>query len=247
MIDKSYFEKLIKDKFKTKKAFADSLGIQSSSVLEWFERGVIPSKRIHDVINRLEIFKKEEQERLLGLPVIQTSYRAKYKDIDENLVSENIRKNTKFLSRTFFSITSGCGKGEGLKTLRAEIGENRDPYYVATLIRKSLDITNTTPFDFGAVNYILEKFGINVFLIPFSAFGLENGGEENRPLAFTSRLGDLYLVVCDSNRTMDEASFDLTHELVHIFTGLIGGNVTSEDECFIDHVTEELIYPRLFI
>ena len=247
MINQEYIEKKIKQVFNTKTAFVQSLGIELGSLNDWFRRGVIPSSRISEVLSKLEIFDESEIDIALGLPVVQTSYRAKYKDLSESEVDNTVKLNTKYLSKTFFALTSAYQTSETLESLWKDIGERRDPYYVASLIRKIVDITDTTPFNFTAVNYTLEKFGINTFTIPFKSFGLSVGDGENRALAFTSKLESRYFVVCDSDRTMDEAAFDLTHELVHIFTGLIGDKISRDDEAFIDHVTEELIYPKLFI
>lgn len=242
-----FFEQRIKEIYQTKTAFAEELGITLGSLSDWFSRGVIPSRRINEVLGKLNIQSEKERCLALGLPLLETSYRAKFKDLDESEVPPAIQENTRFISKIFFSLISDYPKTSSLESLWSEIGAKRDPYYVATLIRKAVDITDTTPFDFGAVNYILEKYGINVFLVPFGAFNLRNDGDENRPLAFTSRFGDQYFILCDSDRTMDEVAFDLTHELVHIFTALIGGSINRDDEDFIDHVTEELIYPKLFI
>lgn len=246
MIDKKYFEDKITEKYKTKTAFVEAVGIELSSLGEWFSRGVIPSKRITDVLGLLGISTEDDISRLLGLPTIETSYRARYRDLTENLVNDSVKDNTKFLSKTFFSLFKKKKKND-IQDLVSKINGSRDAYLVANFIRQKIDITDSTPLDCRSINYILEKFGINVFFIPFDSFGLKVGEDENQPLAFTSRLGTDYLVICDSDRTYDEANFDLAHELVHVFTGLLGDTVSHDDEKFIDRVTEELVYPKLFI
>ncbi|HXH75715.1 MAG TPA: hypothetical protein VNJ08_12150 [Bacteriovoracaceae bacterium] len=245
-MNKTFLESRIREHFNSKTEFAKSLGIQLGSLTDWFARGVIPNSRIDEVFSKLKIESEEEIESALNLPKLEVCYRAKKKDLLEKDVPIEVQSNIKRFSKVYLGLKGDEKVSSDVSEIRIRIGDNRNVVEVASIIRDFLDLTERNPFNINSINYILEKYGINVFFIPFDSFKFCIEGAIN-PLAFTAQKNNQYLVLCDSNRTFDEIYFDLTHELIHIFTGLVNSKTSQELEDFIDAVAEELVYPKKFL
>lgn len=203
-----------------------------------------PASRISDVFRLLNIESKEDRELALNLPQLKLSFRSK-RDILESEVPKNVLSKVSTFSKTYLSLSSDEIIDSQLVDIRNKIGSNRDYRAVAKVIRTFLDISDSTPFDYSQFDYAFKKYGINLFFVPFSSFGFFS--QENTLRALTANKANNYLVLCDSDRTLDEIMFDATHELVHIFTGTVGEIPNDEVEKFVDLVAEELIYPESFL
>jgi hypothetical protein len=79
---------------------------------------------------------------------------------------------------------------------------------------------------------------------PFKRIGLA-GIATAREVAFTAIRGDRVIIFIDASRTVDQAVFDICHELSHIL--LDHDDPMDEDERLCDLVAQELVYPKKFI
>lgn len=239
-----FIKKKIAEKFKTQTEFAESLDIKQGSVADWFSRGRIPAAKLQDVFDKLDITTEDDVETALNIPKVEVCFRAK-KDIPDSEVSPEVKAKVKKFSKIFFGLKKREKSTEEILKIRKDIGENRNVDVVANIIRAHLDLTNKSPLNLQSVMYILEKFGIYFYFIPFESFSFCDSSKF-KTRALTAKRENQYLVLCDSSRTWDEAFFDFIHELVHIFTGIVSLS-SDEIEDFIDKVTEELIYPKEFL
>lgn len=244
MFNTNFFEELINRYFSTKTAFAKRHGITVSSVNDWIDRGTIPQNRLKDVLNSLNISNPDELERFYNIPQIQTCFRAS-KAGQEKAINKEIKERAQFVAKIFLNIHDTKPTSNLLDTLRSNLKGKTDPEEIAQIIRSHFDLTDRSPFVIDQMYFFLQGCGVNKFYLPFQNLGLIPS-EGVKPLAFTSYRSGEFLVICDSDRTLDEMNFDSTHELVHILTG----NLSEDDiktEKWVDSITEQLIYPKPFL
>ena len=114
----------------------------------------------------------------------------------------------------------------------------------AQLIRQNLQMDAGKPVTFGLLLSELKRHNINVFFIPFRRIGLIVSTVANREVAFTARKGDRIIVFVDTERSRDQSTFDLCHELCHILLG--HEEPSKDDERLCNGAAQELIYPKQF-
>lgn len=231
-----FLNQKIKACFPSVEAFAASLGLSKQSVYNWInQKSVLEEDRLLDIFSALEL-SEPETEVLLGIPPTQVFFRKRGLQSPDKGVEER----SKDLANTFFKLD---GASYVVKDAFVTVG-SKDPVAIASHIRSLLGAEAYKPICFNTLMLELRKHSINVFFLPFRRIGLVLSESGSREVAFTARKGNRAIIFSDTDRTKDQVTFDICHELSHLILG--HETPTKEEERLCNQVATELIYPRKF-
>ncbi|MGE4234151.1 MAG: ImmA/IrrE family metallo-endopeptidase [Bacteriovoracia bacterium] len=226
----------INEKFQSVERFADELLVSRRTVYNWFESSKIPSDRVMQVVNLLQL-QQSEIDLLFQVPQTQLFFRKKGKKEP----SQDIFSRCKSLAETFFKIDGASHlvrDGVFLGT------SDKSPVKVAAYLRSLLSLGAQEPATLTKILSEIRKHNISIFFMPFSrmGFAFENGS--NREVAFTAKRENQVIVFVDSERVVDSATFDIGHELAHIIFNDPSGESNDHSEKSCDKVAQLLLYPH---
>lgn len=217
--------------------FARAVGVSKQAAYDWLnEKSSIEDRRVFDIAFALDL-DEEETETLIGVPPTVLCFRKKGMDSAD----PKVRENSVNLANTFFKIDASSYILKDSFTLGVRATELSA---IAKLIRQNLQIEGHIPVTFKLLLSELNRHNICVFFIPFHRLGLGLSRSTYREVAFTARKGDRMLVFVDTDRTKDEAVFDICHELTHILLGHV--DPSDEEELLCNKSAQELVYPKKF-
>jgi len=225
-------------------ALADQLEITSQAISGWEKDGVIPTRRVAQIANLLNL-SSQQVDRLMGVEPLHFSYRTKNGGhVSENQVSGRMKSRSEIIFDRFFGDLKK--NTYDLKALNCNIGlAGEDFIKIANLIRKEFVIRGDAPMSDDDSFSILSKLNVKAFFMPFNQIKLNVAGEADQTAVLYSRDGSFSILV-DSDRTIDEAHFDKLHEMIHIFFFEIRDQ-SKELEDLIDKICGELVYPKEYI
>ncbi len=231
----------IKEKFRSMEAFAESIEVSRVTVSNWLSETQKPEEyRFLDIINSLDL-SEDEVDELFNNPKISVLFRK----VGGTSTEASIKARSEDLANTFFKID---GSGYTTKESLLPIKTPQNPIDVANHIRKNiLCLEKNEPVILSEALSELKKYNINVFFVPFQKIGITLSSSQNshKEVAFTAIKGEKIIIFVDTNRTKDEANFDICHELAHIV--LDHKNTNEEEEKFCNKIAQELVYPSSFI
>lgn len=237
MLNKEFLQQKILEKFANVEAFASALEVSKQAVYQWLKDKAAPDeKRLFDIVSLLDL-NESEIDRLMGIPETVVSFRKKHlSEPDEDIHLRSID-----IAETFFKID---GSSYVVKSgiLMGVTGGNASS--IADYIRRLVNIEADEPVRFGELLVELRKHNINVFFFPFQKLGLSLTATNAREVAFTARKGSRAIIFVDTDRTLDEATFDICHELTHL---IIDEDNGTETERLCNSVAQELVYPTAFL
>ncbi|MCX6116738.1 MAG: ImmA/IrrE family metallo-endopeptidase [Proteobacteria bacterium] len=238
MLNIEFLQSKIDQKFSGKVIdFAKAVGVSKQAAYDWLnQKSSIEERRVFDIAFALDL-DEAETEALIGVPQTVLCFRKKGMDSADPVV----RENSVNLANTFFKIDASSYILKDSFTLDVRASELGT---IAKLIRQNLQIDANIPLTFKLLLSELNRHNICVFFIPFSRLGLSLSKSSNREVAFTARKGDRMLVFVDTERTKDEAVFDICHELTHILLGHV--DPSEDDERLCNNSAQELVYPKKF-
>lgn len=238
MLNIAFLQSKIDQKFSGKVIdFAKAVGVSKQAAYDWLnQKSSIEDRRVFDIAFALDL-DEAETEALIGVPQTVLCFRKKGMDSANPLV----RENSVNLANTFFKIDTSSYILKDSFTFGVRTSELST---IAKLIRQNLQIEGNIPVTFKLLLAELSRHNICVFFIPFRRLGLGLSKSSNREVAFTARKSDRMLVFVDTERTKDEAVFDICHEMTHILLGHVDPN--EEEELLCNKSAQELVYPKRF-
>ncbi|MGK5088299.1 helix-turn-helix domain-containing protein [Bdellovibrionota bacterium FG-2] len=230
-----FLREMADTKFGGVEAFAEALNITKQAVYKWLSGESRPDdERIFDIASALELDEKQI-DHLLGVPETIVLFRNTRKQASNQATIERGKE----LAETFFKV------GESSYSVKDSfpLTEETDPKKIASLIRSLLDIADNEPLKLDTLLRGLQKHNVGVFFLPFNKLTIRLN--DRHEVAFTARQGNKVAIFADTNRTVDEITFDLCHEVCHVITRR-QSDLTEEDEKICESVAEELIFPTGF-
>jgi hypothetical protein len=237
MVNISFLNQKIEEQFKGVDAFAKAIGLTKQAVYSWLRSETMPDEsRVFDIVEALSL-SEVDIDTLMGIPTTHVAFRTKGLAEPE----PDVKGRSISLAETFFKIDgSSYVVKEGILT---GIGES-EPAKLVSYIRGLLDIEVDEPLRFEDLLLGLKKYNVNVFFLPFKKLGLSRTTSSRREVAFVARKGDRVIIFIDTERTIDQATWDICHELSHL---IMHNNAdTPEEERICNQVAKDLIYPTAF-
>lgn len=243
-----FFEELIEKHKKTSTEVANFLNISPQALQTWKSSNAIPSRRISQLVDLFSL-SAHEIDQLLGISPLNVSFRTKRGEhLSEIQVSEKIKVRSQILHERFFNNAESDSPSYNLGNLRKAILKcNSNFLKIAQCIRNEFTIPDYRPLGIGGLKALQQRMGVRAFYMPFSQLGLSVlSDQESSQTAILYTRGDTYTALIDSDRTVDEAHFDKTHEVLHTIFDPIEESF-EKLEHLIDLVCGDLIYPKKFI
>lgn len=238
MVNIGFLTKKIEEQFEGVDAFAKAIGLTKQAVYSWLRNETTPdASRMFDIVDALSL-SEPEIDHLMGVPTTQIAFRTKGLSEPE----PDVKSRSISLAETFFKIDgSSYVVKDGILT---GIGES-EPSKLVSYIRGLLDIDADEPLRFEDLLLELKKYNVNVFFLPFKKLGLSRTNSSRREVAFVARKGDRVIIFIDTQRTIDQAVWDICHELSHLI--MHKNSDTPDEERICNLVAQELIYPAAFL
>jgi hypothetical protein len=233
-IDKKIYETALARAGLSQQNLAESLGETPQNLSRWVNQGY-PAAKVRDLARMLNIKPGDDFRRLIGAPVYRTFFRKKY----NGQPSESVAKRAVELARFWF-------RWEYLQLDAApfpNLSGEASPVTVAGAIRGIFKLA-----EFGVTFEPLRLSLINcggVVAVPlsFSFFGLKDeDGKDNKECAVTVFDGvSKYVTLLDTDVNSSLLTFNLCHELSHIFRP--DADQGRDEEVFCNRVASEIMYP----
>lgn len=238
----SFLEEVLSKFQISNKELATKLNCTPQAMTEWKDKGVVPLKRAMQIADILDL-NTEDAEKLIGVRPLSFHFRTKDRAyVQESQIDDQTRNRVRRIYDRFFSDTVTETKPL-IHEIRNEIkNSSRNPFDIADIIRKKLQISDSRLFLRDDFVSILKESGIAHYLLPFKAIGI-NQTELNAKTALLFYKDNKFSILADSDRTLDEAHFDSVHEFVHVLLDESFESGT-ELEALIDKIAGALIYPR---
>ncbi len=235
---------ILEQKGITQVQLAERLGITPQAIQTWKSR--IPGKRVSQLSEHLSL-ESHEIDILLGNDPLCFEFRTKR---GEHIGEVEVTESTKIRSQVLYERLFPSREAEvkyDLTPLQEKISKcGRDFLQIADCVRKEFTVPDYRPLLADELFGLYARVGAKAYFMPFKQIGLLNGGGSQDQTAILFSKHGCHTVLLDSDRTVDEAHFDRTHEFIHIIFGKIF-DADGELEDLIDRVCGELIYPKKFI
>lgn len=221
----------------------DSLGdVSVSTIYRWIQEEKIPSRKVVKLRKALALNKQELDSLFPKVEKYTLAFRKKKGH--EGL--PQYQERFKELSEAIFFVTKPGKEVSPFKSAGILSGQT-SPEQAQNAIRDCFKISGVTSFD-ELVKKLQEHEIFDAFY-PFELFA-KNEAERKElaeVVAFTAfhQQEKRYIIIHNSNRTLHDASYDLIHELAHIF---LGENTFSkeEEEDFCNDVATAFFAPKPF-
>ena len=240
-----FLEEYLKSKKILIQDFCDQLNITRQALTTWKTKGVVPARRVSQIVGMFDL-SSQELDRLLGNQPLHFSFRTREgQGVSDKDVSEKIKNRTEVIFERFFDQEQDF-EAHDITPLQEKIRRvGEDFKEIAKLIREDFEFPSYQPVTHSIMNSIINRLKTPCFYLPFDSISLKNDGHNNQTAILFKKNGFKSILV-DSDRTIDEAHFDRLHEIIHIFLDDIfeHGN---ELENLIDKVCGDLIYPESYL
>lgn len=237
----TFFKNKVDETFGSVENFAQELGLSKNAIYKWLKTDRLPEDRIVEIVEFLKL-SEDELNEFFAIPKTELYFRKVGRD---EPCDDELKKQFKALANTFFKLESSSDfVDDGLLSGVT----SRSPSSIANYLRALLNIEKDEPAILYKIISELRRHKINLYFIPFQKFGFQlDTNKRKREVAFTARKGSKIIIFLDTGRRIDEANFDVIHELTHIVCNHNPGAHRDEDEKICNDVAEEVVYPRLFL
>lgn len=212
---------------------ATRVGEPAQNISRWLKSGY-PASKVRVLARELRL-NGDDFRRLIGAPVYGTFFRKKYKGSP----SDEIRSRAVALARFWFLLSGD----EAPRASIPDLSNETSPEAIATAIRGLVQVGQES-FSYGSLKRALGARGVTLVPLSFKFFGLRNGNEKNNEEhAVTVSDGTgRYVILLDADVNEALLTFNLCHELAHVFRPNAIQGKTEETLC--NDVASELLYPR---
>ena len=237
-LNTEFLKQKIKDSFRTVDDFAREVNVSRNAIYKWYETS-IPQNRLMTVVDALKLT-PDDIDELMGIPKVQVMFRKRgLREVDTE-----IEKKAESLAHSFFKLDKNNYRPTN--ELLSGISDQRMEKLVV-YIRSILELKADEPAILSPMITQLKKHGLELYYLPFKLLGLSGTRNENREVAFTAIYGDRAIIFLDAQRTVDESTFDLCHELGEFVIGFDSDESGDEKERKCNQIARELIYPEKLI
>jgi hypothetical protein len=244
----SFLEELLTRNNQNLSDLSEILAITPQAIQGWKSAAKIPTKRASQIVDHFKLG-SVEIDQLLGITPLKVEFRTRRGEhLNDINVSESIKVRTQTVFERFFDTDQKKGTYDLSNLCKAILEVKDDFFQIAVSIRKEFTIPDYRPLGSDDLFALQARIGVKSLYLPFRQIGLKTNqiGDDYGQTAVLFNKGDSYSILIDSDRTVDEAHFDKTHEMLHVIFGHIFKQ-SIELEKQIDQISGELIYPRRFI
>lgn len=212
---------------------ASRLGEPAQNISRWLKAGY-PAAKVRTLARELELG-SDDFRRLIGAPVYSTFFRKKYKGAP----SDDVRARAVAIARFWFARAGDNAPKAPIPDLSGETSADT----VATAIRGLTQVSQES-FSYAPLRRALGARGVTLVPLSFVFFGLRKGGEkDNQEHAVTVSDGaGRYVILLDADVNEALLTFNLCHELAHVFRP--NAEQGKVEEALCNAVASELLYPR---